>query len=94
MIFVSAYDYPEPIRTIMMISQITNGIGLFLIALFAFIYYRKEGFFENEQTKTYIVGIVILFSILGVYRFFFSTMTFSRRMISLTFYGESETLFC
>ncbi|TXT66216.1 MAG: membrane protein of unknown function [Promethearchaeota archaeon] len=71
MILVSAYDYPEPIRTIMMISQITNGIGLFLIALFAFMYYRKEGFFENEQTKTYIVGIVLLFSILGIYRFFF-----------------------
>ncbi|TFG00603.1 MAG: hypothetical protein EU542_07920 [Promethearchaeota archaeon] len=71
MLFVSAYDYPEPIRTIMMISQIATGIGLFLIAFFAFFYYLKEGYFETKRTKSYIIGIASVFSILGLYRFFF-----------------------
>jgi hypothetical protein len=54
----------------MMISQVITGIGLFTIALVAFIYWRKS-YFDQKSSEFYIIGIAIFFTIMGIYRFLF-----------------------
>lgn len=70
MIFISDYNYSEPIRSIMMTSQIITGIGLFAIALVAFIYWRTS-YFDQKSSEFYIIGISIFFTLMGIYRFLF-----------------------
>lgn len=70
MIHISAYDYSEPIRSLMMISQVITGIGLFAIALVAFIYWQRS-YFDQKSSEFYIIGIAIFFTLMGIYRFLF-----------------------
>jgi len=70
LLYVTGYDFPEPIRTIMMITQIITGIWLFIIVIATYSYYKKYPAYSEISTN-YIIGILIVFIILTFYRFLF-----------------------
>ncbi len=63
MLFVSDYDFPEPIRSILLILKLITGIGLVIIAIISYLYVRDTP--SDEKSKNYLMGISMFFLILA-----------------------------